>query len=802
MRGFGAIKALGLSLALGLAACADGPSEMPPQSFAGQGLTDEEVDAKVAELLAAMSTERKVAHLIMPDISAITPEDMEEYRFGMFLNGGNSGPGGDDLAPGPEWLELADAMWEASTQPLENGEPVIPALWATDAVHGHANIPGATVFPHNIGLGAANDPELMVRIGKVTAAETAITGIDWTFAPTLAVVTDTRWGRTYESFSSDPAMVGELGRGLTIGLQGEYGTDEFLDETRVIATAKHWFGDGGTNGLDQGNTTGELDDLVATHASPYTPSLVAGAMSVMASFNSINGEKMHGHGPLLDDLLREEFGFAGLTVGDWNGHAQVAGCSNDDCAAALNAGLDVFMVPEDWKGLYETLLAQVADGTVSMERLDEAVSRMLRLKVVYGAFSKPRPSERALGGKFDMLGSAEHRAVAREAVRKSLVLLENDGVLPLKANANVLVAGSKADDVVAQSGGWTVTWQGGGELSEANMPGATSIFDGIAEALSSGGGTATLSVDGNYSDKPDVAIVVFGEEPYAEFVGDMDDLILRDEEGLELLRKYRADGIRTVAVLLTGRPLWMNREIDAADAFVVAWLPGSEGGGVADLLVSNDAGYDFTGRLSFDWPTGCTTGSRALMPRGAGLSLSNNPGPLAVKLECAELSRGAGDVLALFDRGMGAGTIARAEGAELPGLRGSSPGGVVTVRGVDLNAQEDARMISWAGAGSVTFDFSGAGKLPENAVIDLTYAGNERPEGEVSLNAGGTSIDFTSSLILAQGKGPRTARIPLSCFGDAGVKSLSISATAPAEMLIARLRIIRDQAPASCEGPF
>jgi beta-glucosidase len=300
--------------------------------------------------------------------------------------------------------------------------------------------------------------------------------------------------------------------------------------------------------------------------------------------------------------------------------------------------------------------------------------------------------------------------------------------------------------------------------------------------------------------------VVFGEKPYAEFFGDMQDLILRDEEGLNLLRRYRDAGIPTVAVLITGRPLWMNREIDAADAFVVAWLPGSEGKGVADVLVSSDADFDFTGRLSFAWPSGCTVGSRPMMPRGAGLSLSDNVGPLKLAQDCAELNRGAGDVLALFDRGLGRGVEVSARAgdavADLPGLRGSAGGQAVTVRGYDVFAQEDGRMITWKAPGSVSFAFADAGQLPPDAALEIVYSTDDRPTGKVSLNAGGTSIDFTSSLVLAQGKGPRTARIALSCFGKGDLDNLSLRASGAATMVIAKLQLVRGPAAGTCAGPF
>ena len=426
---------------LPLSACATVPADKASVPVASESAT-------IDGLLARMSLERKVAQLIMPDIASVTPVDMRAYRFGTILNGGNSGPGGNDKAPPAEWLALADAFWDASVAPLPGGEPAIPVLWATDAVHGHSNLGEATIYPHNIGLGATRDPALIERIGAATAAEIAVTGIDWTFAPTLAVATDDRWGRTYESYSQDPALVAILGEAMIRGLQGNPGTPGFLDDRHVLATAKHFFADGGTGGKDRGDARGGLAELKSIHAAPYKPAIAAGVQTAMASFSSVNGEKMHGSRTFLTEYLRGELGFDGVVVGDWNGHGELAGCTNADCPRALLAGLDIYMVPEDWKALHARLVAQVRDGTIPASRLDQAVRRILLLKQRYGLFAKPRPSARALAGNWQVLGSPEHRALAREAVRKSLVLLKNDGVLPLKASAKVLVAGADRKSVV------------------------------------------------------------------------------------------------------------------------------------------------------------------------------------------------------------------------------------------------------------------------------------------------------------------------------------------------------------------
>jgi beta-glucosidase len=757
-------------------------------------------------LLARMSLERKVAQLVMPDISAITPEDVRRYRFGTILNGGNSGPGGNDLAPAPEWLALADAMWAASSAPLPGDEPVIPVLWATDAVHGHNNLGAATLFPHNIGLGATRDAELVQRIGAATAAEIAVTGIDWTFAPTLAVVTDDRWGRTYESFAKDPALVAQLGRAMVLGLQGTPGSTGFLDETRVIATAKHFFGDGGTGGMDRGDTRGDPQDLHRIHASPYPPAIDAGVQSVMASFSSVNGAKLHGSKHHLTDILRGEMGFDGLVVGDWNGHGELAGCSNTDCPESLLAGLDVYMVPEDWKGLYANLLAQARDGTIPMARLDEAVRRILLVKLRYGVMDKPKPSARAMAGNWELLGSPKHRAIAREAVRKSLVLLKNNGVLPLQPSANLLVAGSGADSIAQQSGGWSITWQGGGELTNADFPGATSIHAGIAEALAAASGTATLSHDGSYAVRPDAAIVVFGEQPYAEFVGDREDLAFRDEEGLKLLRRFRADGIPTVAVFLSGRPLWVNRELAEADAFVAAWLPGSEGAGVADVLVAGTNGqprHDFTGKLPFDWPAGCAPGADTLAPFGFGGSYAAPPALPPTQTECALLNPDPSKGLTIFNRGLSPAVTVSTGGTTLANLVGRSRSSALAITAFDIAAQEDGRRIAWRAPADLVFAWNPIA-LPAAAGITIRYRLDAIPAGPITLSAPGAarSLDLTSSFNLGAGKGWRTMQGPLACLGIGEAAGMVLTSAAAFEFELESLALVPQTTGKDCSGPF
>lgn len=778
-----------------LAGCSVAPLETTTAAAPSTAELSED-EQQIADLIANMSLERKVAQLIQPDISAITPADVEKYRFGSVLNGGNSGPYGNDLGPKEDWLKLADEFWEASTKPLANGEPVIPTIWGTDAVHGHANVIGATIFPHNIALGATGDPDLIRQIGAATATEIEVTGIDWTFAPTVAVARDDRWGRTYESYSEDPALVSRMGVAMVEGLQGKPGAQDFLGVGRVIATAKHFFGDGGTEqGVDQGDVNGDIEDLKRVHVTPYPPAIDAGLGSVMASFNSINGKKMHGNKALLTNLLRGEMKFDGLVVGDWNGHGQIKGCTNTNCPQALLAGLDVYMVPEDWKGLYETTLAQVRDGTIPMERIDEAVGRVLRLKQRAGILDgEVKPSSRPNSGEWDKLGSPEHRAIAREAVAKSMVILKNNGVLPLKDNANIVVAGSAADSIAQQSGGWTLTWQGGGELTNKHFPGATSILAGLKEVAMGAGSAVTFTPEGQATaDKPDVAIVVFGEEPYAEFVGDRKNLAFSDEEGLKLLRQYKRQNIPTIAVFLSGRPMWVNRELNAADAFIAAWLPGSEGAGVADILFGKRPA---TGKLSFTWPATCEGNplngpQGALFPLGFGRAIGDTSPLALLDEECTALTAGgASDWFAagrLTDR-----VKALSKGTELPDLRGAA-GGVVA-RGIDRNAQEDAREIQF-GPGTA-LEFSG----PQGGnAYRITYQVRTRPAGKVSLASNGSTLDVTQQLSVAEGKGWREMVVTEACLANIS-NALAIQSEAPFSIQIAA--IAREDAADGAECSF
>jgi len=609
----------------------------PWQKIKSDVITDPFIEEKVNALLKTMTIEQKVAQMIQPEIRDITVEDMRRYGFGSYLNGGGAFPNGNKHSTPQDWIALAEKMYQASIDNSLDGTS-IPTMWGTDAVHGHNNVIGATLFPHNIGLGAANNSALVEQIAKITATEVMVTGIDWVFAPTVATVRDDRWGRTYEGYSEDPEIVKRYAGAVVKGLQGS-ANDNFLGDDRVISTVKHFLGDGGTlNGDDQGDNQSTEHDLYKIHAQGYVSGLAAGAQSVMASFNSWHGEKIHGNKYLLTTVLKEKMGFDGFVVGDWNGHGQVKGCTNESCPQAINAGLDIFMVPTDaWKPLMLNTIEQAQRGDIAMSRIDDAVKRILRVKFRAGLFEKPSPEKRLFSGRTELIGSEKHRKVAQQAVRESLVLLKNkDNLLPLSPKLNILVAGDGAHNVGKQSGGWSITWQGTGNKN-SDFPGGTSIYDGIAKQVSQAGGKTTLSIDGSFKDKPDVAVVVFGEEPYAEGQGDIEHLSFQqvDKASLALLTHFKQQNIPVVSLFISGRPMWVNAELNASDAFVAIWLPGSEGEGVADVILVNnkeEAQYDFTGKLSFSWPNTATQTRvnrydedyAPLFPYGYGLTYQDN----------------------------------------------------------------------------------------------------------------------------------------------------------------------------------
>ena len=772
------------------------PERWPEVAF--PSVLTEAGEARVQAILARMTLEQKVGQIIQADIASVTPEDVRRYRLGSVLNGGNSGPGGDDLAPAQDWLALADAFYEASMD-VGPGEPAIPIVWGTDAVHGHSNIVGATIFPHNVGLGAARDPELIERIGKVTAVEIRVTGQEWTFAPTVAVPQDYRWGRAYEGYSSDPALVAAYVGSMIRGLQGPPSTTPILAGPHVAASTKHYLADGATtDGKDQGDAAISELELRLVHGAPYIPAIESGVATIMTSFSSWNGVKLSAHRGLVTDVLKGRMNYGGLVITDWNAHGQVAGCSNASCPRAVDAGIDMFMAPDSWRMLYDSTLAQVRDGTIAMERLDDAVARVLRLKERLGLFDMGKPSQRALSGEYELLGAPDHRAVAREAVRKSMVLLKNTGVLPLQPGGRILVAGDAAHDIARQSGGWTLSWQGTG-LDNGLFPGATSLWEGIEQAATASGGSAELSPEGSFTERPDAAIVVFGETPYAEFQGDIASLQLRPElrRPIATMQRLKQQGIPVVAVMITGRPLYVNEALNAADAFVAAWLPGSEGGGVADMLFAAADGapaHEFQGLLPTAWPATAQHGGETLYPFGYGLRYAHGPRGWTALPEDSGVSDDGSDGGVFFDRGVPASswslTVSRADGTNalrVTTVPAEALGGRVRIAATDHGVQEGARSFAIAAHAQgaalelSTFDPIDLSRETNGDMLLLATVRRDAPIARplsMSVRCDGEPCGATVPIAefgeLAEGEW-QTLGVPLKCFRAAGADMARIS---------------------------
>ncbi len=748
------LAAMLLASGSALAAPADGSSTahpaLWPAAHSPATITSAETERRIARMIAAMTLEQKVGQMIQADISAITPEDLATYPLGSILAGGNSGPWGDERADAAKWEKLVKQFRAASAKAGAG----IPVLFGIDAVHGHSNLPGATIFPHNIGLGAAHDPALIQRIGEVTAIEVAASGIDWTFAPTLAVPQDLRWGRSYEGYAADPRLVASYAKAMTIGLQGPLVAGKPIAADRVAATAKHYLADGGTDGgKDQGDALISEAELVARHAQGYPPAINAGALTVMASFSSWNGAKNHGNKSLLTDVLKGRMGFEGLVVGDWNGHGQIPGCSVTDCPNTFTAGLDLAMAPNSWKGLYEATVREAKDGTIPMARIDDAVARILRVKAKLGLLGA-HPVDR---GNPSVVGTDAHLAVAREAAAKSLVLLKNNGgVLPLKPGAKVLITGPGADNMAMQAGGWTITWQGT-DTTAADFPKGHTIGRAIAAAVKDAGGSAALSADGSFTDKPDVAVVVYGEQPYAEFQGDMPNIAFRDHAGERaMLAKLKAQGIKVVSVFLSGRPLFAGPEINTSDAFVAAWLPGTQGEGVADVLVARKDGKPargFTGKLSFPWPADAVSPVKApLFAAGYGLTYASKAtvGPVNENPKVDLVASASEGVYFALGK------------VPSPWHLSLDPG--IAAHAVDLGAQEDAQAFSWSEAGAIGIDGP-----PVDLMRQLDEEFALKLDGRLDAAAGPIAVTMAgATLKITPAAGPLTVRIPLRCFLEAG----------------------------------
>ena len=769
---------------------------------------DPEIEIQIDDILPKLTLEQKVGQVIQGDTGSLTPEDVKKYRLGSVLSGGNSAPGPLPYAETKAWLEMADKYYNASIDD-EDVEIAIPIIWGIDAVHGHANLKGSIIFPHNIGLGAMNNPDLIEKIASITAHELTVSGHDWTFAPTLAVPQDLRWGRSYEGFSENPDLVQSYGDRIVIGLQGEFGSENFMGNGRVISSAKHFLADGATeNGVDQGDALINEKELSKVHAAGYYSSIPAGVQTVMASFSSWQGRKLHGDKELLTDVLKGKMGFNGFVVGDWNGHGQVPGCINTDCPQSLNAGLDMYMAPDSWKGLYESTLQHVKDGTIAIERLDDAVRRILRVKLLSGIFQKGAPSTRANAGNENLLALPEHRDVARQAVRESLVLLKNNNqLLPIDPSKTILVVGDGASSISKASGGWTLSWQGTGHSND-KFPNGESILQGIEKIVDDAGGKLIFSKDGDTSIKADVVIAVYGEDPYAEFQGDRENLaFIPNGFDTKKLSTYKENGIPIVSVFLSGRPMWANTEINNSDSFVAAWLPGSEGGGISDMLFKTDPSFDFTGRLSFTWPASAVVSknnNQALFKIGYGLSytstdqidfLSENSG-----LENSEIAStgeyfNKGDVVAPWDIWLISGELEK-QIASFP----SSVGGLIISK-TDHMAQEDALRINWTKSDGDYFRISSVKPndltRQSNGAMKLAFNAKSFTGSDSTLQIGQCDDSFNcdKTLEIKISGEWKEYLIPLSNFEELGIdmskiiSSILIKAEAGVDIGLSNVRL-------------
>ncbi|TMR29586.1 beta-glucosidase [Actinomadura geliboluensis] len=567
------------------------------------------VQDRVDDLLDRMSLADKLGQMTQPERRYVTPDEVTRYRIGSVLSSGGSAP--EPNTP-ESWADMYDGLQRAALA----GPLRVPLMYGVDAVHGHNNMVGATIFPHNIGLGATRDPALVRKIGAATAAEMAGTGVDWDFAPCVCVARDDRWGRTYESFGEVP----ELATMMTTVIDGLQG-DELGGPTSVLATAKHYVGDGGTEGGDdRGDVRLPEKELRAVHLPPFQAAVKRGVGSVMISYSSWNGLKMHQNKYLITDVLKGELGFGGFVVSDYNGIDEIdgkPGFTKDEVAAAINAGIDMVMVPTEWRRFIDYLRDEVKNGDVPMERIDDANRRILTKKFELGLFEEPMADRSHL----KTVGSAAHRALARRAVAESQVLLKNDDdVLPLDDDDKVFVAGRSADDIGMQSGGWTITWQG----KPGPITPGTTILDGIRKAADADA-TVTYSKDGSGIDPSyDAAIAVVGETPYAEYHGDRTDGLGLDDADRKTIDRLRDVGVPVVVVLVSGRPLDVAEDLPKWDALVAAWLPGTEGQGVADVLYGD---ADPRGKLPVTWmrsggqePINRGDGKKPLFPFGYGLT--------------------------------------------------------------------------------------------------------------------------------------------------------------------------------------
>lgn len=573
----------------------DRSSETPTDSalYKNSGLP---IIDRVRDLMTYMTIEEKVGQMTQVERQFLDRDDnISKYFLGSLLSGGGSAPAKNFPRA---WADMYDRFQKVALSTRLG----IPIIYGIDAVHGHNNVVGATIFPHHIGLGCTNNPKIVEEVYRATAIEVAATGIDWNFAPCLAVPRDERWGRTYEGFGETPEIVKSMAAAAVIGLQ----TDKLNNQTSILATAKHFLGDGGTTWgtgldkkLDQGDTQVSDQEMREIHLPGYFPALEAGVGTVMPSYSQINGTYMHMNNDLLNGLLKKELDFKGFVISDWAALERMVGQDDykKNIIACINAGVDMVMVPgavpdgnQSYQNFINLLIESIKEGSISEARINDAVARILKIKFEIGLFENPF-TDRSLLNK---VGSKDHRLIARNAVKQSLVVLKNNGVLPISKDlGQIHVAGKNADDLGNQCGGWTISWQGeSGPLTKG-----TTIYEAIQVAVSSFT-NVTYSKDGSGASGANIGIVVVGETPYSEMQGDKESLQL-DKKDLKAIENIRNAGVPVVVVVVSGRPLIIENEVDKWDGLIAAWLPGSEGKGVTDVLFGD---YNPTGRLSVSWP--------------------------------------------------------------------------------------------------------------------------------------------------------------------------------------------------------
>ncbi|HZX27089.1 MAG TPA: glycoside hydrolase family 3 N-terminal domain-containing protein [Telluria sp.] len=748
---------------------------------------DPAIEARVKQILASMTLRQKIGQMTQAEIQSITPDEARRYYIGSVLNGGGSWPDKNKHASAADWVALADRFHAASM--ATDMVHKVPLIWGIDAIHGNSNIYGATLFPHNIALGAAHDPALARRVGAAVGRAVRATGMNWVFGPTVAVVRDDRWGRTYESFSEDPALVKAYAAQYVRGLQGD-----LRGPANVLATAKHFMGDGGTDGgKDQGVNLSTRDQMINIHGQGYYSALAAGAQTVMASYNSWNDVaagvdygKMHGSKAMLTDALKDKMGFDGFVVSDWNGVGQVPGCRDDGCAQAINAGIDMVMVPSDWKAFIDNTVRQVERSEIPMARIDDAVTRILRVKLRSGMFGQ-KPSANPFAGKADAL---QDRALARELVRKSMVLLKNDaGTLPLARGRKILVVGEGADSMPMQVGGWSLTWQGNNNTN-ADFPNGDTILAGIEEQAGKDNVVYRADASGVDVSRFDAVIAVVGESPSAEFNGDIDPTgnlrhSSRFPQDLAVLQAVAGKGKPVVTVFLSGRPLYVNDLLNLSDSFVAAWLPGTEGKGVADVLFRPAQGkpaYGFGGTLSFSWPkSACQTplnvgdkGYAPLFPVGYGLRYGKRSHIGKLDEDRSKRGCGGGNAYPVYVPGNRAAWPLAISGAGQRLSLGRDLASVVELPAIkvevtDLSNQQDGKLVTWSGPARFEASRARPAPLPDFARTDgalqFDVLVKDAPTGKIRVGFGKAAVDVRDLFAGFAGKGKQTVRIPLSCFG-------------------------------------